>query len=91
MIVVPDSIAPKANEYNNIMTGLKRLTYRLSKANTPQKYLAAFDLAAKLINAFPLKSKMVWKAMRDGYMAGQVAPPVEGDVTGISATGLEEQ
>ena len=66
------SLAPTPAETNNIMTGLKRLSYRLSKANTPQKYIAALQLAKLLVHNFPLKSKMVWKVIRDSQTANTV-------------------
>jgi hypothetical protein len=53
----------KPAEYSNISQGLKRLEYRLSRANTPAKLLDCFHLIKHLIDNWPLKSKVVWEVV----------------------------
>jgi hypothetical protein len=53
----------KPAEYTNISTGLKRLEYRLSKANTPIKLLDCFHLIKHLVDNWPLKSKVIWEVV----------------------------
>lgn len=55
------------SEVSSISTGLKRISYRLSKANTPQRFKDVFDMVASLVNAFPMKSKYIWKIVADAY------------------------
>ncbi len=57
----------KDSEYNNFSTGLKRIQFRLAKANTAQKYVDAFSVVQQLIERFPLKSALVWKTVTDSY------------------------
>ena len=63
----PSEMGIKPNEYNNISTGLKRIQFRLQKANTPQKYVDAFSVIQQLVDRFPLKSKIIWQAVADAY------------------------
>jgi hypothetical protein len=57
----------KPAEYSNISQGLKRLEYRISKANTPTKLLDCLKLAKHLIDNWPLKSKMVWGVVSSSF------------------------
>ena len=59
----------KDNEYSNITTGLKRIQFRLERANTPQKFVDAFETVNRLIEKFPLKSKVIWQAVSTAYTA----------------------
>jgi hypothetical protein len=69
MMLEPNETGIKQNEYNSISTGLKRIEFRLLKANTPQKYVDAFEVIQQLINRFPLKSKIIWQAISNIYNA----------------------
>lgn len=59
----------KPGEYANISTGIRRIQFRLEKANTPQKYVDAFEVITQLIKRFPLKSKIIWQAVSQSYEA----------------------
>jgi hypothetical protein len=61
------SNAVKENEYSNISTGIKRIQFRLDKANTPQKFVDAFEMVNRLVEKFPLKTKAIWQAVADAY------------------------
>lgn len=63
----PSDMGIKPGEYNNLSTGLKRIQFRLEKANTPQKYVDAFEVITQLINKFPLKSKVIWQTVAQIY------------------------
>ncbi len=63
----PSETGIKAGEYNNISTGLKRVMFRLEKANTPQKYVDAFEVIQQLVAKFPLKSKVIWQTVANAY------------------------
>ena len=67
----------KGNETSNITTGIRRIQFRLERANTPQKYVDAFETVNRLIEKFPLKSKIIWQAVSDAYVAryGSVTSP----------------
>jgi len=54
---------------SSLSTGLRRIAYKFAKANTPPKYVEAFTLVSSLVTAFPLKSKIIWKAVGDAYSA----------------------
>lgn len=60
----------------SLSTGLKRLAMYLQRANTPRKFAIAFEIASDLVNKFPMKSKLVWKAVADAWQ-GRYAAPVE--------------
>ena len=66
-ILEPNEVGIKPGEYNNLSTGLRRIQFRLEKANTPQKYVDAFEVVRQLINKFPLKSKVIWQTVADSY------------------------
>ena len=55
------------SEVSSLTTGLKRIEYRLSKANTPQRFQDIFTMISTLVNNFPLKSKIIWKTIADAY------------------------
>lgn len=57
----------KPAEYSNIMQGLKRLEYRISKANTPVKLMDAIKLAKILVEQWPLKAKIIWGTVASSY------------------------
>lgn len=57
----------KAGEYSNLSTGLRRIQFRLERANTPQKYVDAFETINRLIEKFPLKSKVIWQTVAQAY------------------------
>ena len=57
----------KAGEYNNISTGLRRIQFRFERANTPQKYVDAFETVNRLVEKFPLKSKIIWQTVSQAY------------------------
>lgn len=69
----------KAGEYNNLSTGLRRIAFRLEKANTPQKYVDAFEVIKQLVDRFPLKSKVIWQAVASAYdiRFGAASAPAE--------------
>jgi hypothetical protein len=56
-------------EYSSLVTGLKRIQYRFNKATTPKKYRDCFELVSKLVDKFPLKSKIIWGTVADAYKA----------------------
>jgi hypothetical protein len=58
-----------SNDVSSLSTGLRRIAYKFGKANTPPKYVEAFTLVATLVSNFPLKSKIIWKAVGDAYTA----------------------
>jgi hypothetical protein len=67
-------------EFSSLVTGVKRIQYRFNKATTPKKYADCFDLVNKLVQKFPLKSKIIWGAVADAYTArfgAPEAPPTE--------------
>lgn len=66
-ILEPNEVGIKPGEYNNISTGLRRIQFRLEKANTPQKYVDAFEVIQQLITRFPLKSKIIWQTVANMY------------------------
>lgn len=55
------------SEISSLVTGLKRIEYRLSKANTPQRFQDVFNMISTLVNNFPLKTKIIWKTVADAY------------------------
>lgn len=66
-ILEPNEVGIKPGEYNNLSTGLRRIQFRLEKANTPQKYVDAFEVIQQLITRFPLKSKVIWQTVASVY------------------------
>jgi hypothetical protein len=84
-IIEPSEVGIKPGEYNNISTGLRRIQFRLEKANTPQKYVDAFEVIQQLITRFPLKAKIIWQAVanmyqiRFGSTGAAAAPSTEGE------------
>jgi hypothetical protein len=70
----------KAGEYANLATGLRRIQFRFEKANTPQKYVDAFETVNRLVEKFPLKSKAIWQAVAQAYSIrfGSVSGTAEG-------------
>lgn len=66
-MVEPSEMGIKPGEYNNLSTGLRRIEFRLQKANTPQKYVDAFEVIQQLITRFPLKSKIIWGLVSSIY------------------------
>jgi hypothetical protein len=58
-----------SNDVSSLSTGLRRIAYKFGKANTPPKYIEAFALVSALVTNFPLKSKIIWKAVGDAYTA----------------------
>jgi hypothetical protein len=56
-------------EFSSLVTGLKRIQYRFNKATTPKKYKDCFELVSKLVEKFPLKSKIIWGTVADAYKA----------------------
>jgi hypothetical protein len=81
MMLEPNESGIKPNEYNSLSTGLKRIEFRLLKANTPQKYVDAFEVIQQLINRFPLKSKIIWQSVASLYTArfGTATPTIVSD------------
>ena len=80
-VIEPSEVGIKPGEYNNISTGLRRIQFRLEKANTPQKYVDAFEVIQQLITRFPLKAKIIWQAVANMYQirfGAAQAPPTEG-------------
>lgn len=67
MMIEPSETGIKPGEYNNLSTGLRRIQFRLEKANTPQKYVDAFEVIQQLITRFPLKSKIIWQTVASIY------------------------
>ena len=59
---------------SSFTTGMKRVQYKLQRANTPQKYTEAFGMASALVANFPLKSKIIWKMIADEYGTRLGAP-----------------
>lgn len=77
----PNEVGIKPGEYNNISTGLRRIQFRLEKANTPQKYVDAFEVIQQLITRFPLKAKIIWQTVANMYQirfGAATAPTIEG-------------
>ena len=81
LMLEPNESGIKPNEYNSLSTGLKRIEFRLLKANTPQKYVDAFEVIQQLINRFPLKSKIIWQSVASLYTArfGTATPTIVSD------------
>lgn len=80
-ILEPNEVGIKPGEYNNISTGLRRIQFRLEKANTPQKYVDAFEVIQQLITRFPLKAKIIWQTVANMYQirfGAATAPTIEG-------------
>ena len=67
--IEPNDATIKPGEYANLSTGIRRIQFRLEKANTPQKYVDAFEIVTQLIKRFPLKSKIIWQAVSQAYEA----------------------
>ena len=67
MMLEPSDTGIKSGEYANLSTGLRRIEFRLQKANTPQKYVDAFEVIQQLITRFPLKSKIIWQTVASLY------------------------
>jgi hypothetical protein len=67
MMLEPSDTGIKSGEYANLSTGLRRIEFRLQKANTPQKYVDAFEVIQQLITRFPLKSKVIWQTVASLY------------------------
>ena len=82
----PNEAGIKPGEYNNISTGLRRIAFRLEKANTPQKYVDAFDVIQQLVQRFPLKTKVIWQAVANAYQIrfGSTGAPSEMSTTPMS-------
>jgi len=81
----PNETGIKPGEYNNLSTGLRRIQFRLEKANTPQKYVDAFEVIQQLVTRFPLKSKIIWQTVASVYQirfgaVGGAVPAGVGDV-----------
>ncbi len=79
----PSDTGIKPGEYNNLSTGIRRIQFRLEKANTPQKYVDAFEVIQQLVSRFPLKSKVIWQTVASMYQirfgsVGTVGVPSEG-------------
>lgn len=76
-IIEPSAMGIKPGEYNNISTGLRRIQFRLEKANTPQKYVDAFEVIQQLVTRFPLKAKVIWQTVANMYQIrfGSVSAP----------------
>jgi hypothetical protein len=82
-IIEPSAVGIKPGEYNNISTGLRRIQFRLEKANTPQKYVDAFEVIQQLMTRFPLKAKVIWQTVANMYQirfGSASAPTIEGSV-----------
>lgn len=76
----PSDVGIKPGEYNNISTGIRRIQFRLEKANTPQKYVDAFEVIQQLITRFPLKAKIIWQTVANMYQirfGSASAPTIE--------------
>lgn len=58
-----------ATAVSSLSTGMRRVQYKLQKANTPQKYTEAFNMVSALVANFPLKSKIIWKMVADEFHA----------------------
>lgn len=83
-ILEPSDSGIKPGEYNNLSTGLRRIQFRLEKANTPQKYVDAFEVVTQLINRFPLKSKIIWQTVASSYNIRF------GATTGVAQSGADD-
>jgi hypothetical protein len=62
-----DVAGPDSDDVTSLSTGLRRIQYKFIKANTPAKYTEVFGMVASLVANFPLKSKIIWKAVIDAY------------------------
>jgi len=62
-----DMSSGDASSMASLTTGMRRIQYKFERANTPQKYQEAFDMLSSLVTNFPLKSKIIWKAVADAY------------------------
>lgn len=82
----PNETGIKPGEYTNISNGLRRISFRFDKANTPQKYVDAFDVVQQLVQRFPLKSKIIWQAVANAYQIrfGSTGAPSEMSTTPMS-------
>ena len=63
------------NDVSSLSTGLRRIAINLKRANTPKKYAICFRMVADLVEKFPMKSLMIWKAVADAYNS-RYAPEV---------------
>lgn len=88
--LTPNEAGIKPGEYNNLSTGLRRIQFRLEKANTPQKYVDAFSVINQLLEKFPLKAKVIWQTVANSYSIrfGQAVAPTS---TPASVTEPEEE
>ena len=61
----------KPTELSSLDTGIRRIQYRLGKANTPQKYKDAFNMIHQLAQKFPMRQKMeiIMRTIADTYDA----------------------
>ncbi len=81
----------KPAEYSSITQGLKRLDYRLQKANTPVKIMDCIKLAKFLVDKWPLKSKIVWQTVSSGWdKRSTVSIEDEPDKTNIELSSEDE-
>jgi hypothetical protein len=64
-----DDSTIQPGEFGSLVTGIKRIQFRFNKATTPKKYADCFELVSKLVNKFPLKSKIIWGVVADAYTA----------------------
>jgi hypothetical protein len=80
-ILMPNETNIKPGEYNSLSAGLKRIQYRLEKANTPQKYVDAFSVVQQLMERFPLKSKVIWQTVASMYQIRFTTINVSGEIT----------
>lgn len=71
---------PNDAALSSIATGLRRIQYKLERANTPQKYVEVFEMISALVASFPLKSKIIWGAVATAYTDrwGSAVGPVDG-------------
>jgi hypothetical protein len=51
----------------NFGGGIKKLTMYLKNANTARRYAICFEIARDLCDKFPMKAKLIWKAMADAW------------------------
>lgn len=89
-ILEPSEVGIKPGEYNNIATGLRRISFRLQKANTPQKYVDAFEVVQQLVARFPLKAKVVWQAVASEYNIRFGSASAPSEMTGGAGSMGEE-
>ncbi len=70
-----------ATAVSSLSTGMRRVQYKLQKANTPQKFIEAFNMVSALVVNFPLKSKIIWSMVADEYKSrfGSAMPVPEGE------------